>query len=166
LAPFCPTFNRELARKGEAEQVIKGLEEQDRAIPAKVRRLKAKVARQSGRLEALHRVRSDLQMLKQLGREVQEANGKIKQLEKAVIGLQRELEVEEGEHRSTEELVLELREVGEEVQVVDSYQRKVEQLEEKLTELGGKVRECGAGASSLEAVGREVKEAAVRHGKP
>ena len=56
-------------------------------------------------------------------------------------GLQRKLEVEEGKHRSTEELVFELSEVGEEVQVVDSHQRKVEQLEEKLTELGGKVRE-------------------------
>ena len=30
--------------------------------------------------------------------------------------------------------------------------------EEKLTELGGKVREGGAGASSLEAVGREAKD--------
>ena len=39
------------------------------------------------------------------------------------------------------ELVLELREVGEEVQVVDSLQRKVEQLEEKLAELRDKVRE-------------------------
>ena len=39
------------------------------------------------------------------------------------------------------ELVLELREVGEEVQVVDSLQRKVEQLEEKLAELGSRVRE-------------------------
>ena len=78
MAPFCPTYNRELARKGEDEEVIKGLEEQTRAIPAKVRRLKAKVARQSGRLEALHRVRSDLQMLKQLGWEVQEAKVKMK----------------------------------------------------------------------------------------
>ena len=34
-------------------------------------------------------------------------------IEKAVKGLQREREVEEGEHRSTGELVLELREVGE-----------------------------------------------------
>ena len=43
-APFCPTCNRELARKGEAEEVIKGLEEQTRAIPAKVHRLEAMVA--------------------------------------------------------------------------------------------------------------------------
>ncbi len=49
--------------------------------------------------------------------------------------------MEEGEHGSTEELVLELREVGEEVQVVDFHQREVEQLEEKLAELGGQVRE-------------------------
>ena len=35
-------------------------------------------------------------------------------------GLKRELEVEEGDNRSTEELVLELREVGKEVQLVDS----------------------------------------------
>ena len=41
---------------------------------------------------------------------------KMNRIEKAVIGLQRELEVEEGEHRSTGELVLELKEVGEEVQ--------------------------------------------------
>ena len=59
-------------------------------------------------------------MLKQLGHEVQEAKVKMKQLEKAVKGLKRELEVEEGDNRSTEELVLELREVGEEVQLVDS----------------------------------------------
>ena len=59
-------------------------------------------------------------MLKKLGREVQEVKVKVNQFEKAVKGLQRELEVEEGEHRSTKELVLELREVGEEVQVVDS----------------------------------------------
>ena len=103
LAPFCPTCNRELARKGDAKEVIKGLEEQTRANPAKVRRLEAKVARQGGRLEALHRIRPDLQMLKQLGWEVQEAEVKMKQLEKAVKGLQRELE--EGEHGSTEELV-------------------------------------------------------------
>ena len=157
MAPFCLMCNRELARKGEAEEVIKGLEEQTRAIPAKVRRLEAKVARQSGRLEALHSIRPDLQMLKQLGREVQEAEVKMKQLEKAVKGLQRELEVEEGEHGSTEELVLELREVGEEVQVVDFHQREVEQLEEKLAELGGEVREGGAGATSLEAVGERQR---------
>ena len=59
-------------------------------------------------------------MLKQLGHEVQEAKVKMKQLEKAVKGLKRELEVEEGDNRSTEELVLELREVGKEVQLVDS----------------------------------------------
>ena len=82
------------------------------------------MARQSGRLEALHSIWPDLRMLKQLGWEVQ-----------------RVLEVEEGEHRSTKELVLELREVGKEVQV-DSLQRKVEQLEEKLAKVGGKVREC------------------------
>ena len=63
-------------------------------------------------------------MLKQLGREVQEAEVKMKQLEKAVKWLQWELEVEVGEHGSTEELVLELREVGEEVQVVDSLWRE------------------------------------------
>ena len=114
--------------------MIKGLEEQTRDNPAKVRRLEAKVARQSGRLEARHRIRPDLQILKQLGREVQEAEVKIKQLEKAVKGLQRELMVEEGEHGSTGELVLELSEVGKEVKVVDSHQREVEQLEEKLSE--------------------------------
>ena len=42
--------------------------------------------------------------------------------------------------------MLELREVGEELQVVDSLQREVEQLEEKLAELGGRVTEGGAGA--------------------
>ena len=42
-----------------------------------------------------------LRMLKQLGREVQEAEVKINQFEKALKGLQRVLEVEEGEHRST-----------------------------------------------------------------
>ena len=97
-------------------------------------------------------------MLKQLGWEVQETDVKMNQFEKAVKGLQRELEVEEGEHRSTEELVLELREVGEEVQVVDFHQREVEQLEEKLAELGGKVREGGAGARSLEAVRKEAED--------
>ena len=60
-----------------------GLEEQTRTIPANVSRLEAKVARQNGRLEALHSIRPDLQMLKQLGREVQEAEVKMKQLEKA-----------------------------------------------------------------------------------
>ena len=134
MAPFCLTCNRELARKGNTEEVIKGLEELTRANPAKVRRLEAKVARQGGRLEVLHRIRPDLQMLKQLGWEVQEAEVKMKQLEKAVKGLQRELTVEEGEHGSTKDLVLELSEVGKEMQVVDSHQREVEQLEEKLVE--------------------------------
>ena len=101
LGPFCPTYNRELSTKGEAKEVIKGLEEQTRAVPAKVRRLEAKVARQSSRLEALHKIRPDLQMLKQLGRKVYEAEVRMKQLEKAVKVLQRELEVEEGEHGLT-----------------------------------------------------------------
>ena len=61
------------------------------------------------------------------------------QFEKAFKGLQRVVEVEE--HRSTKELVLELMEVGEEVQVVESLQREVEPLEEKLAELGSRVRE-------------------------
>ena len=87
-------------------------------------------------------------MLKQLGREVQEAKVKMNQFEKALKGSQRVLEVEEGKHSSTKELMLELREMGEEVQVVDSLQWKVERLE-KLAELGGKVRECKAGARSL-----------------
>ena len=110
----------ELARKGKAEEVIKRLEDQTRAIPAKMRRFEAKVAMQSSWLKALHRIWPDLWMLKQLGREVWEAKVKMKQLEKAVKGLKRELEVEEGDNRSTEELVLELREVGKEVQLVDS----------------------------------------------
>ena len=55
----------------------------------------------------------DLQMLKQLGQEVQEAKVKMNRTEKAAKGLQREREVEEGEHRSTGDPVLELREVGE-----------------------------------------------------
>ena len=121
--------------------------------------LKAKVARHSGRLEALHSIWPDLQKLKQLGQEVQEAKVKMNQIEKAVKGLQRKREVEEGEHRSTGQLFLELREVGKEVQVVDSLQRKVEQLEEKLAELKGKVRECKAGARSLEAVRKEAENA-------
>ena len=75
--------------------------------------LKAKVARQSGWLEALHSIWPELQMLKQLGQEVQEAKVKMNRTEKAVEGLQREREVEEGEHRSTGDPVLELREVGE-----------------------------------------------------
>ena len=49
-------------------------------------------------------------------------------------------------------------EVGEEVHVVDSLQRKVEQVEEKLVELGGKVMECKAGARSLEAVRKEAED--------
>ena len=40
-----------MARKGDAKEVIKGLEEQTRAISANVRRLEAKVARQSWSLE-------------------------------------------------------------------------------------------------------------------
>ena len=80
------------------------------------------MARQSGRLEALHSIWPDLRMLKQLGREVQEAEVKINQFEKALKGLQRVVGVEEGEQRSIKELVLELMEVGEEVQVVDSLQ--------------------------------------------
>ena len=118
--------------------------------------MKAKVARQSGRLEVLHSIRPDLRMLKQLGREVQEAEVKINQFEKALKGLQRVVEVEE--QRSIKELVLELMEVGEEVQVVDSLQRKVEQVEEKLVELGVKVMECKAGARSLEAVRKEAED--------
>ena len=47
------------------------------------------------------------------GQEVQEAKVKMNRTEKAVKGLQKEREVEEGEHRSTGELVLELKEVGE-----------------------------------------------------
>ena len=117
------------------------------------------MARHSGRLEALHSIWPDLQMLKQLGQEVQEAKVKMNRTEKAVKGLQREREVEEGEHRSTGELVLELREVGKEVQLMESLQREVEQLEEKLAELGGRVREGGAGARSLEAVRKKAEDA-------
>ena len=96
-------------------------------------------------------------MLKQLGQEVQEAKVKMNRIEKAVKGLQRE--VQEGEHRSMGELVLELREVGEEVQVVESLQREVEQLEEKLAELGARVREGGAGARGLEAMRKKAEDA-------
>ena len=118
------------------------------------------MGRQSGRMEVLHSIRPDLQMLKQLGRKVQEAKVKMNQLRKAVKGLQRELEVGEGEHWSTEEKVLELREVGKgkKVQVVDSLQREAEQLEKKLAELGGKVREARAGARSLEAVRKKAED--------
>ena len=47
MAPPCLTCNRELARKGEAEEVIRGLELPTRAIPVKMRSLEGKVARQS-----------------------------------------------------------------------------------------------------------------------
>ena len=42
--------------------------------------------------------------------------------------------------------------------MVEFFQRKVEQLEEKLVELGGTVRECKAGARSLEAVRKEAED--------
>ena len=89
---------------------------------------------------------------------MQEAKVKLNRIDKAVKSLQRECEVEEGEHRSMGELVLELREVGEYVHVVEFFQREVEQLEEKIAELEGKVREGRAGARSLEEVGREAKD--------
>ena len=54
---------------------------------------------------------------------------------------------------------MELREVGEEVQVVESLQREVEQLEEKLAELEDRVREGGAEAGSLETVRKEAEDA-------
>ena len=44
------------------------------------------------------------------------------------------------------------------MQVVEFFQREVEQLEEKLAELGGRVRECRAGARSLEAVRKEAED--------
>ena len=50
----------ELARKGKAEEVIKRLEDQTRAIPAKMRRFEAKVAMQSSWLKAVHRIWPDL----------------------------------------------------------------------------------------------------------
>ena len=81
--------------------------------------------------------------------------------EKAVKGLQREREVEEGEHRSTGELVLELREVSEVVQVVESLQREVEQLEEKLAELGSRVREGHLGLQHTSGI-RQFIEGASR----
>ena len=81
------------------------------------------MARQSGRLEALYSIWPNLQMLKQLWQEVQEAKVKMNRIEKAVKGFQRE--VEEGEHRSMGELVLELRKVGEEVQVVEAISPEV-----------------------------------------
>ena len=57
------------------------------------------MARQRGRLEALHSIWPDLQMLKQLGLEVQNTEVYMNQFEKALKGLQRELDLEEGEHR-------------------------------------------------------------------
>ena len=66
--------------------------------------------------------------------------------------------MEEGEHRSIEELVQELREVGEEVQLRDSLQREEEQLEEKLADLGGEVRKGGARDRSLEEVKMKAKD--------
>ena len=75
MATFCLTFNRELARKGKAKEVIKGLEEQTRTIPANVSRLEAKVARQNGRLEALHSIRPDLQTTENRGTAAEEAPG-------------------------------------------------------------------------------------------
>ena len=61
--------------------------------------------------------------------------------------------------------MLELREMGEEVQVADSLQRKVERLEEKLAELGCRLRECKAGARSLEAVKKDAEDMSwISHG--
>ena len=87
MASPCPTFTRDLARKAKAEEVIRGW--RSRPGPS-LPRCAAWRSWWPGLAAGWRRCKG----------------GRCK-------GLQRELEVEE--HRSTEELVLELREVGEEV---------------------------------------------------
>ena len=102
---------RGIGQEGQGRGGDDGLEEQTRTIPAKVCSLKAKVARQSGWLEALYLARPpDAEAAGAGGANV--ANVKMNRIDKAVKGLQRELEVEEREQRSTGELVLELKEMG------------------------------------------------------
>ena len=83
LATSCLLLTEGAGQEGRGRGGVKGLEEQTRTIPSNLSRLEANVAKQSGRLEALHSIRPDLQMPKQLGWEVQEAKVKMKQVEKA-----------------------------------------------------------------------------------
>ena len=156
-SPACPTCNRDFKKKSEVEELIQDLEAQIKGIPAKVKSLEAKVTKHSGRLDALQRVRPDIQALKQLGEEVKEAEKKMDLLDKDVKKLRDGLEDEEAEHTDVEVAVTELREVAEDVQIVDGLRRELEQLEEKLEDLrleaGGDV-----GERSLEVVRREEAE--------
>ena len=108
------------------------LETQIKGIPSKVKSLEAKVTKHSGRLDALQRVRPDIQALKLLGEEVKEAEKKMELLDKEVKRLHNGLEDEELEHTEVENAVTELREVSEDVQIVDGLRRELEQLEERL----------------------------------
>ena len=133
------------------------LETQIKGIPSKVKSLEAKVTKHSGRLDALQRVRPDIQALKLLGEEVKEAEKKMELLDKEVKRLHNGLEDEELEHTEVENAVTELREVSEDVQIVDGLRRELEQLEERLEDL--KVEAGGdVGERSLEMVRKEEAE--------
>ena len=155
--PACPTCNRDFKKRSEVEELIEDLEAQIKGIPAKVKSLEAKVTKQSGRLDALQKVRPDIQAFKQLGEEVNEAEKKMELLDKEVKRLRDELDDEEAEHTEVEEAVSDLKEIAEDVQIVDGLRKELEQLEERLEdhrlEAGSDV-----GERSLELVRREEAE--------
>ena len=154
--PPCPTCSRDFKNKSEVKDLIQELEEQARSIPGKVASLEAKVGRLGKRLEELQQIRPEFQQLKQLEQEVAEQDRRTELMDKEIKKLRAELEREEGEHMAAESEVSELREVTEDVQVVEGLRKELEMLEERLEGLRQELGEQ-EGSRGLEEVRKELE---------
>ena len=153
--PACPTCNRAFIKKEEADELMADLEELIGSIPNKVKSLQTKVKKLSERQDSLLKISPDAHLLKNLKKEIEDNGKKIKDIDSEIQSLKKKLDDDEDLDLVSNTASI-LKQVSEDVQIIDSLSKEVEALRESKEELELQV-EGGVGRD-IEDVRREEEE--------
>merc|ERR1711915_162222 len=120
-SPACPTCNRAFHDKSEASELVEELEEMISSIPNKVKSLEVKVKKLDFKLQEFQRLRPEVHELKSIKVELEESNKKLEKLDADIKQLQERLDEGEEDLNMTELNVSLFRQIGEDVQAIDSF---------------------------------------------
>jgi len=133
--PACPTCNRAFHDKSEASELVEELEETISSIPNKVKSLEVKVKKLDSKLQEFQRIRPEVHELKSIKVELEESNKKQENLDADIKHLQERLDEGEEDLNMTELNVSLFRQIGEDVQAIDSFVKDIQQLQDKKEEV-------------------------------
>jgi len=134
-SPACPTCNRAFNKKQEADELISDLEELISTIPGKVKSLEVKKKNLEKKLEQLQSIRPEAHELKTVSKEIEDNVKKLETMDNELKQIQKKLEDGEEDLSITEVSSSLLKQVNEDVQLLDSLNKEVIDLQERKDEL-------------------------------